>query len=90
MSHPLMQYMPQQMQSQTQPQMSNMPSANPVQQMASIYQAMVNPSAFVKEHLPGIPEQICNDPNQVLQYMMQNLGVTQQDIQNAARQIPRF
>lgn len=89
MTHPLMQYMPQQMQNryQAQPRPNLQTRA---QQMAAMMRAMSNPAAFVKENLPGLPEQIANDPNQILQYMMQNLGVTQQDIQNAANQIPRF
>lgn len=66
--------------------------ANPMQQMAYIMQAMRNPAAFVRQNLPGIPESAFNDPsgNQVLQYMMSNMGVTQQDIQNVSGQIPRF
>ena len=79
-NHPLQQYIPQQMQ---QPQVP-MNYRNPLQMMQSFAMAMRN--------LPGIPEQAFNDPtgNSVLQYMMQNLGVTQQDIQNAANQMPRF
>lgn len=88
MNHPLQQYIPQQMQ---RPQMP-MGYHNPLQMMQSFAMAMRNPAAFVKQNLPGIPEQAFNDPtgNSVLQYMMQNLGVTQQDIQNAANQMPRF
>lgn len=65
--------------------------ANPMQKMQYIMQAMQNPAAFVRQHLPGIPEQAFSDPsgNGVLRYMMQNMGVTQQDVMNA-NQIPRF
>ena len=65
---------------------------NPMQKMQYFLQAMRNPAAFVKQNLPGVPEQAYSDPtgNQVLQYMMNNMGVTQQDIQNAANQAPRF
>ena len=64
---------------------------NPMQKMQYILQAMRNPAAFVKQHLPNIPEDAYKDPsgNGVLQYMMNNMGVTQQDISNAANQIPR-
>ena len=64
---------------------------NPVQKMQYIMQAMRNPAKFVREHVSGIPESAYSDPtgNQVLQYLQQNAGVTQQDIQNAANQIPR-
>lgn len=77
---------------QTVPQMSGIQFANPIQKMNYIMQAMQNPAAFVRQHLPGIPEQAYSDPtgNGVLQYMQQNMGVTQQDIMNAESQIPRF
>ena len=70
------------------PMMSGMRFQNPMQKMNYIMQAMRNPAAFVKQHLPNIPDQIANDPNQILQYMQQNMGVTQQDILNAQSQIP--
>lgn len=65
---------------------------NPIQKMNYIMQAMRNPAAFVRQHLPGIPADAFNDPtgNAVLQYMQQNMGLTQQDIQRAASQIPHF
>lgn len=66
--------------------------ANPMQKMGAMLQAMRNPAQFVRQRLPQIPEEAFNDPsgNAVLQYMMNNMGVTQQDIQNAMNQIPRF
>lgn len=72
--------------------MGGTPFQNPIQRMNYILQAMQNPAQFVRQNLKGIPEQAFNDPtgNSVLQYMMNNMGVTQQDIQNAAYQIPRF
>lgn len=79
---------------QQQPQMQHngIQFANPVQKMNFIRQAMVNPAAFVKQYLPGIPEQAFQDPtgNAVLQYMVNNMGVTQADIQNARSQMPMF
>lgn len=72
------------------PQMSGMRFQNPMQKMNYIMQAMRNPAAFVKQHLPNIPDAIANDPNQILQYMQQNMGVTQMDIQNAQAQIPIY
>ena len=95
--HPLQQYIPQQMQRQAmqqpqQPMISGIPQfQNPIQKMNYIMQAMQNPAQFVRQHLSGIPEQAFNDPtgNAVLQYMQQNMGVTQQDIMNASSQIPQ-
>lgn len=71
------------------PRMPMMP--NPMQRMSQVMQAMQNPMAFVRQNLKGIPEELFNDPtgNAILQYMQNNMGVTQQDIQNAASQIPR-
>lgn len=71
---------------------AGMQFTNPIQKMNYIMQAMRNPSAFVRQHLPNIPDQAYSDPtgNGVLQYMIQNFGVTQQDIQNAARQMPKW
>lgn len=92
MSHPLQQLIAQQMYSQ-QPMISGIPQfANPLQKMGYIMQAMRNPAQFVREHLRGIPEEALNDPtgNSVLNYMRQNMGVTQQDIYNVANQIPKY
>lgn len=89
--HPLRQYIPQQM--QTPYGMSEgLQFQNPIQKMNSIMQAMRNPAAFVRQNLPGIPEEAFNDPtgNAVLQYMQQHMGVTAQDIRNAMNAIPRF
>lgn len=85
MTHPLRQFMPQMMQRQT-----PMVSQNPFQRFGEMMAAMRNPMAFVKQKFPDIPDQILNDPNQVLRYMQQNCGVTDQDIQMAASQIPRY
>ena len=93
-NHPLYNYMMggnQQMSSQSQqvPSLNPITFQNPIQKMNYIMQAMRNPAAFVRQHL-NIPDQIANDPNQILQYMQSNMGVTQQDIQRVASQIPNF
>ncbi len=95
MTHPLQQFIPQQMtaQAQQQPMVTGIPQfMNPVQKMSFIMQAMQNPAQFVRQHLNGIPEQAFQDPtgNAILQYMQRNMGVTQQDIMNAQSQIPRY
>lgn len=70
--------------------MTGMQFANPMQKANYILQAMRNPAAFVRQNIPGIPEQAYNDPsgNGVLQYMMQHMGVTQQDVQRVSSQMP--
>lgn len=63
---------------------------NPIQKANYIMQAMTNPAAFVRQVIPNLPPEISYDPNQILQWMQQNGMVTQQDIQNAMSQMPRF
>ena len=69
------------------PGFSGMQFQNPLQKMNFIMQAMRNPAAFVRQNLPQIPQEAYNDPtgNGVLQYMMNNMGVTQRDIQNVSQ-----
>lgn len=69
-------------QSPQMPQM--MPSQNPMQMMANVMRAMMNPAAFVKQYFPDIPDNIQNDPNQVFNYLQQTRPqVTGQQIQQA-------
>lgn len=68
---------------------SGMSYINPMQKMSAIQQAMQNPAAFVMQNIPGIPAEVALDPNRVLMYMKQNLGLTDADIQAAAARIPR-
>jgi len=63
---------------------------NPMQKINYILQAMRNPAQFVRNAIPDLPENIANDPNQILQYLKQTRGITDQQIQIAAGQIPRF
>lgn len=63
---------------------------NPVQRINYIMQAVRNPAAFVKRAIPDLPDDISNDPNRILQYLKQTRGVTDQQIQIAAGQIPKF
>ena len=78
-------------QSPAQQPMSGGPQfANPIQKMDYILQAMRNPAQFVRQAIPDLPDNIANDANQILQYLKQTRGVTDQQIQMAARLIPRF
>jgi len=98
MNHPLQQMLAQmswQQMPTAQPQQmtSGIPQfQNPIQKMNYIMQAMRNPAAFVKQHIPNMPDEVLRDPtgNSALQYMQQNMGVTQQDIMNAQNQIPQM
>lgn len=75
---------------QTAPAPSFAPSfQNPMQKMQFVMQAMQNPAAFVKQAFPDIPEGIQNDPSQILQYLQQTRGITDQQIQQIASQLPK-
>ena len=63
---------------------------NPMQKMAYIMQAMRNPAAFVRQAIPDIPQEISNNPNQILQYLQQTRGISNEQIQQVAQQVPRF
>lgn len=96
MNHPLQQMIAQmsgQAPMQPQQMVSGIPQfQNPIQKMNYIMQAMRNPAAFVKQHIPNMPDEVLADPtgNAALQYMQQNMGVSQQDIMNVQNQIPRY
>ena len=75
------------------PQPQQMPGAgqflNPFQQMQQVMSAMNNPAAFLKQRFPDIPNEIMNDPNQILQYLQQTRGrLTNEDIQRVQGGIP--
>ena len=62
---------------------------NPMQRMNMVMQAMRNPAAFVRQAFPDIPEGIQNDPNQILGYLQQTRGITDQQIQQIQAQMPK-
>lgn len=62
---------------------------NPMQKVQYILQAMRNPAAFVKQVFPDIPNEISNNPNQILAYLQQTRGISNEQIQQASNQIPR-
>lgn len=74
----------------TAPQMPGTRFQNPVQKMQYILQAMQNPAAFVKRAIPDIPDNIANNPNQILQYLQQTRGISNEQIQQLMGQIPGF
>lgn len=54
---------------------------NPIQRMNYILEAMRNPAAFVRQQFPDVPASISNDPNQILRYLQQTRGISDQQIQ---------
>lgn len=75
---------------QMQPAQSQQMPVTPVSRANAIYQAMMNPAAFVRQAIPDLPPEISNDPNRILQYLQQTGRVTPQQIQQVANSIPRF
>lgn len=63
---------------------------NPMQRMSFLMQAMQNPSQFVKQAFPDIPDNISNNPGQILQYLQQTRGITNQQVQQMMNQIPQL
>lgn len=59
---------------------------NPLQRMNFIRQAMANPAMIIKQRFPDIPDQIMNDPNQILLYLQRTRGIANQDIQQLTSQ----
>lgn len=70
------------------PQRSAPVFSSPMQKMNYIMQAMRNPAAFVKQCFPDIPDQIANNPQQILSYLQQTRGISNQQIQQLKNQIP--
>ena len=55
---------------------------NPVQQAQYIMNAIRNPAVFIQEQFPDVPEDIRNNPNDVLNYLQKTRGnKLMQDIQ---------
>ena len=55
-----------------------------------VMQAMRNPVAFVRQAFPDIPDNIQNDPGQILGYLQQTRGISDQQIQQIQAQMPKF
>lgn len=64
------------------------PSNPMLQRLGVIRQAMANPAAFVKQQFPDIPDDISNDPRQILSYLQQTRGIGNEQIQQLMGQFP--
>jgi hypothetical protein len=51
------------------------------QKVNQIMQTTKNPAVFVKQQFPDIPDNILNDPNQILQYLQQTRNISNEQIQ---------
>ena len=65
-------------------------SMNPMQRMSYVMQAMQHPAQFVKQAFPDIPDSISGNPGQILQYLQQTRGITNEQIQQTMNQIPQM
>lgn len=75
----------------TQPtQQARFPQMNPLQRVNAIYQAMRNPSVFVQQMMPDVPQEILNDPYKIINWLKQNRGITDEQIRQVSGMIPRF
>ena len=68
------------------PQMNNVPSGplNGVQSVLDRARSMMqNPMQAVRQMIPGLPENIANDPNQIINWLQQTGRISPQQIQTA-------
>lgn len=68
------------------PQMNNIPPMpmNGLQGVVERARSMMqNPMQVVRQMIPGLPDQIANDPNQIINWLQQTGRVSPQQIQSA-------
>lgn len=70
---------PQQMGSSSQWAANNLQAA--IERAKQIASSMQNPQAFVQQYLPGVPANIANDPNQIMNWLQQTGRVSPQQVQ---------
>ena len=58
-------------------------------QASQMMQQFQNPQQLVSRMMPGIPEEIRNDPNQIISWMQQTGKITQEQIRMAQQMIRR-
>lgn len=51
----------------------------------SIMASMQNPAQLLQQYLPGVPQEIANDPNQIINWLQQTGRITPDQIQMASR-----
>ena len=63
---------------------------NPMQKMQMVMQAMQNPIGFLTQRFPDIPQNIQNNPGQILQYLQQTRNISNAQIQQTDNQMQQF
>lgn len=56
----------------------------------SIMASMQNPAQLLQQYLPGVPQEIANDPNQIINWLQQTGRITPDQIQMASRLMSNF
>ena len=63
---------------------------NPMQKIQMVMQAMQNPIGFITQRFPDIPQNIQNNPSQILQYLQQTRTISNEQIQQADNQMQQI
>ena len=58
-------------------------SQNVLARASQMMQSMTNPQQLIQQFLPGVPAEIRNDPNQIINWLQQTGKVSPQQIQMA-------
>ena len=62
---------------------------NVIQKAQQMMQSFQNPQQLLQRFMPGIPEGIRNDPNQIISWLQQNGKITDQQIRMAQKMMGR-
>ena len=69
--------------------MNPMYMQNVIQKAQQMMQSFQNPQQLLQRFMPGIPEGIRNDPNQIISWLQQNGKITDQQIRMAQQMMGR-
>lgn len=73
------------------PLFNQVTGANSILERArSIMSSMQNPAQLLQQYLPGVPQEIANDPNQIINWLQQTGRITPDQIQMASRLMSNF
>ena len=69
--------------------MNPMYMQNIMNKASQMMQQFQNPQQLLQKVLPGVPEGIRNDPNQIISWLQQNGKISEQQIQMARQMMGR-
>ena len=69
--------------------MNPMYMQNVMQKASQMMQQFQNPQMLLQQIMPGIPQEIRNDPNQIISWLQQNGKITDQQIRMAQQMMNR-